>query len=400
MSAPQEGAQRFTPLLPSAPEVFQQVGFSGTEFPETHHLMRALPLEAVAPGGVLGVWSLQCPGQFRLLATGKRRLLPSEQEMEVDTPFDIASVTKVMATASLVAQLVERRWVRWDSPVKRYLSDFPYSDITLADLLSHTAGLPAWSPLWQTLRESLRVNQGDEIFRLPISLRQAEMRRLVLNIPREAPTGERAVYSDISFLLLGYALEEICSAPLDEAVQSLVWNPMGLKGASFRRVNQSVEEARAEAFAATENCPWRGGVIQGQVHDDNCWSMGGVAGHAGVFARAEDVLRFGVEWLTRMFSTHTRSEAWSRVSRPSGCSRTLGWDTPSGEQPAAGQILSPLSVGHLGFTGTSLWIDPVRGWVITLLTNRVHLGRENIKIREFRNRLHTVLARELLALEK
>jgi CubicO group peptidase (beta-lactamase class C family) len=390
----------FFPLLNTFPPALSGQGLPTDLFPETTHLMTALVEEGVAPGGVLGVWTQQEPSVYYTTAVGHRRLQPSLQPMQVDTVFDIASVSKIFATATLAAQLVERGWIRWDSPLKRYLPDYPYSDIKLGDLLSHTAGLPAWAPLWQSLREKLGASEGDAIHRLPILQRQNEMRKQVLAIPREVGRGERVTYSDISFLLLGYALEEACGMRLDEAVKRMVWEPMGITGAYYRQIDQSVEEARNEQVAATENCPWRGGVIQGQVHDDNCWSMGGVAGHAGVFARAEDLLRFGVQWLTRYFSVETRRAAWSPVSTPVGATRTLGWDMPSGDMPSTGSIFSRASVGHLGFTGTSLWIDPRQGWVVTLLTNRVHLGRQNIQIREFRNRLHTTLGKELVALKK
>jgi CubicO group peptidase (beta-lactamase class C family) len=345
---------------------------------------------------VLGLWQVAQPDIIRLHAEGVRRVHPSPQPLETDTVFDLASVTKVFATATLASALVERGWLQWETSLSSLLVGYPHRDITLKHLLSHTAGLPSWAPLWQMLRERLGVAEGDAICRLPYEVRQSEMRNIVRAITPEARPGEGMVYSDICFLLLGFALEEATQMPLDRAVRSLVWDPMGLEGAFFRRTTGAVEESRMNEVAATENCSWRGGVLQGQVHDDNCWSMGGVGGHAGAFARAEDLLRFGVRWLSGQYSDPVRQLSWSKVLKPAGCTRTLGRDTPSGEETSAGRVMSGATIGHIGYTGTSLWIDPLRGWVVTLLTNRVHFGRENIKIRGLRHRLHTALGEELL----
>lgn len=182
---------------------------------------------------------------------------------------------------------------------------------------------------------------------------------------------------------------------LDRAVEDLVWRPMGVKGAYYRKVDRSPLEGREERVAATENCPWRGAVIQGQVHDDNCWAMGGVAGHAGAFGTVMDVLRFASRWCTGFFVAETVSRAWTRVVAPTGCSRTLGWDTPSGESPSVGRLFSQRSVGHLGFTGTSLWIDPDAELAVTLLSNRVHPSRDNIAIRAFRPKIHEAIRADL-----
>lgn len=340
---------------------------------------------AVAPGMIAGVWQARSPGLIEVFETGLRRKTPSEQPLSVATPFDLASLTKVMATTALAAVLVDRRWIRFETPLRAILPACPSDDIEIRHLLSHTAGFIAWRPFW----EKLRVKAGaTPLFQVPIEERQRWMRAEVMSVTPEAGPGERAVYSDLSFLLLGFALEEVTQMPLDLAVRKFVWEPMGLSGAFFRRVRCSVEEGRMESVAATEDCPWRGGVLQGQVHDDNCWSMGGYAGHAGAFGTIEDVLRFARALANGFISGKVMSQVWSRVSQPPGCERTLGWDTPSGPDSSAGHLFSARTVGHLGFTGTSLWIDLEKGVAVSLLTNRVHPSRENQKIRAFRPRFH------------
>jgi CubicO group peptidase (beta-lactamase class C family) len=225
------------------------------------------------------------------------------------------------------------------------------------------------------------------------------MRELVLAARPEVPPDTRTVYSDLSFLILGFVLEEILQLPLDEAVQRFVWKPMRLK-AFFKRTDRSIDLGRLPDVAATENSQWRGGVLQGQVHDDNCWAMGGYGGHAGAFGTVEDVLRFARALAAGFLSPTTLKAQWTRVPQPPGCERTLGWDTPSqqGGEPSASTAFSPLSVGHLGFTGTSLWIDPPAGVAVALLTNRVHPSRENILIRGFRPRFHQLIRQNFLSI--
>lgn len=353
------------------------------------------------PGGVIGVWDASMPDRIRVAAAGKRRIHPRELpalEMVPETVFDLASLTKVMGTATLAATLVDRRWIAWDTPLAAILPQAARRPgatrgelIEVRHLLSHTAGYVAWEPLWERMRERFA---GRELFRVSVAERQRAMRERVLAIAPEVRPGERAVYSDISFLLLGFALEEVTGMPLDGAVRRFVWDPMGLETAYYRHVTSDVASARRDEVAATEDCPWRGGVLQGQVHDDNCWSMGGYAGHAGAFGTVRDVLQFAraiYPGVGDFLSREALRAAWTRAPAPADCSRTLGWDTPSGDQPSAGPYCSSQTVGHLGFTGTSLWIDPERGRAVTILTNRVHPTRENNAIRELRRDLGALL---------
>lgn len=353
------------------------------EYPKTFKVLKKGIADRVAPGFVAGVWRKDDPEQFHLMAVGQRRWLPSPQPMLVDTLFDLASVTKVFATATLAALLVERKWLNWETPVSALLPHFSWKDIRLKHLLSHTAGFPAWIPFWKQLEQEFKqLSPRSPLYQIPICERQKKMRELVIQISPESSPGQKTLYSDISFLLLGFALEEAVSMPLDLAVEEWVWRPMDLQSAFFRRVDQSVERGYLEQVAATELCPWRGKILQGQVHDENCWSMGGYAGHAGAFATAADLLRFSKKLMSGFLSPDTMKMAWSREG---------GWDVPSGSQPAVGQYFSHRSVGHLGFTGTSLWIDLNAGLAVVLLSNRVHPSRENMKLKSLRPQFHDAI---------
>lgn len=355
--------------------------------------------EGVAPGMVAGVYSLVQEDCYELFAHGRRRLalqgLPA-QPMELDTIFDLASVSKVIATATLIATLVDRGLLQYDDPVRKFIPEFTIPHATIEELLAHTAGLPAWAPLFESVRSHFGTQ---DIATVPIRDRQRLMRKLVLGIGPDRARNVQAIYSDLTFLTLGFIVEEVLALPFDHAVKRHLWEPMGLtvgeKGLHYKRIERAASMTRDARYAATEACPWRKTILQGQVHDDNCYSMGGYSGHAGVFGHVTDVLDFSKKLLHGFLTPKTLARMWTRVPRPAGCERTPGWDTPSGEMPAFGSFFSRSSVGHLGFTGTSLWIDPARGLAITLLTNRVHPSRDHTAIRAFRNRFHNALAQDL-----
>lgn len=376
------------------------------DFPRTVRLAESavseLPGQGVTPGLVGGVWLRSHPDRIYALARGYRRLVPSVQPISVDTVFDVASLTKVMGTAALAATLVDRGWLRWDTPVAAFFPGYHSPAIHIGHLLAHTSGLPALFPYWERLRE---LHSGVPIESVPVRIRQRQARELTLSVRPEAALGERAVYSDVGYILAGFMLEELTGMPLDKAVRELVWDPMRLYGPHFRHVTSDPERGRDESVAATEDSEWRGGVLQGQVHDDNCWAMGGYAGHAGVFAPIRDVLFFARALVHGHFSPESTIRMWTRVTPPvgpEGCERTLGWDTPtvspSGPASSAGRYFSPRSIGHLGFTGTALWIDPDVPMAGALLTNRVHPSRANDRIRQLRPAFFDALREDLAEL--
>ncbi len=376
-------------------------GFS--EFPRARQVLEDGLTEKVFPGVVAGIWSRRDPDVFHFGWGGERRLALkgfSALPMERETVFDLASVTKVFGTAALAMVLVERGWIEWTTPVRTILPEFRHAEISLRELAAHTSGLPAWAPFFEKLRE---IFATDELERIEVEERQRVLRELVFSLDLDRRPGTEAIYSDVGFMVLGFCLEAVTGLPLDHAIERFVWRPMGLfaegvgTGPFFVRTVDPAFRVRREDVAATEDCPWRHSILQGQVHDDNCWASGGYAGHAGAFGTAENLLRFGKRLLEGFVARDVLREAWSPVGIPEGCTRTLGWDTPSGDAPAFGRRFSPRSVGHVGFTGTSIWIDPVSEVVVTLLTNRVHPNRHPTAIRAFRGRFHDALAEDFFA---
>lgn len=367
--------------------------FTSSEFPKTYAVINQALDRKLFPGVVIGLWQAQSPESVFLQAWGYRREVPSALPMFIDTSFDLASLTKVLATAALTARLVDRGWISWDTPVSSIFPEFLSREVRIRHLLSHTAGLAAWKPFWQDIRTQFSPTLLPQI---PIEIRQAAMRQLILSQVPDHPVGSQAVYSDLSFLLLGFVLEEITQLPLDQAVARWIWKPMGVEGLSFHRVIGSAEDQRLSQVAATEACSWRGGVLQGQVHDDNCWAMGGYGGHAGVFGDAFSILQFVSQMWSGFFSQDTLSAFFTRVAQPKDSTRTLGWDTPSSQASSAGKYFSKYSVGHLGFTGTSLWIDLEAKLSITVLTNRVHPCRDRSELKVFRPLIHDALREDLV----
>jgi len=214
--------------------------------------------------------------------------------------------------------------------------------------------------------------------------------------PEQAP-GTKAVYSDLGFILLGELVELTTHQTLMDFLRTRLYRPLGLQYLDFvdltRKRRERLEPA-PDAVAPTEKCPWRGKILCGEVHDDNCWAMGGVAGHSGLFGNAACV-----HALLLMLRACSRGEAgplpaslvremWRRDGTVPGSVWALGWDMPSPTGSSAGSIISRNAVGHLGFTGTSMWLDPERDCHVILLTNRVHPSRKNEGIKDIRPQLH------------
>lgn len=275
--------------------------------------------------------------------------------VNTDTLFDLASLTKVIATTTMAMVLYERGALDLDTPVVQIVPELRGTDkrrmeITLRMLLAHSSGLPAYEKLF------LRAHTKDALL------------AAVFDMPLAADPGMQAVYSDIGFILLGVALERIAGEPLDRFAQREIFGPCGMARTTF---NPPIA-MRGTIPPTVDDKIFRHRVVQGEVNDENASVMGGVAPQAGVFSTAADVALFAHNLLNAM-ALRVRHETVSLFTRretaPARTSRALGWDTPS-PPSQAGQYFSQNSFGHLGYTGTSLWVDADRGISITLLTNR------------------------------
>jgi serine-type D-Ala-D-Ala carboxypeptidase len=324
-------------------------------------------------------------------AVGAAALLPSARRMTVDTVFDLASLTKPIATTTALMLLVEAGKVGLDAPVSAYLDAFrrPDSDSpTLRQLLSHCSGLPAWRPYYQGIDSSW-----------PQPDRRRAVYAAVHREPLIANPGTIVQYSDAGFILLGELVETVTDMSLDEFCRQKIFAELSVEGLGFRNLTR--RPPTGMPLASTENCRWRGRVLAGEVHDENAWIMGGVAGHAGLFATARQVWRFaqsllkGLQGQAWLVSTATLRTFTTRQGIPKESTWALGWDTPTLGKSSTGQYFSPTAIGHLGFTGTSLWIDPAQQVIVVLLTNRVHPSRQREGIRGFRPLIHDAVMRAL-----
>ncbi len=296
------------------------------------------------------------------------------------TIFDIASVTKVVATTSMAMILYERGLLDLEAPVVGVLPGFASDDprrneVSFRMLLTHSSGLPAYEKLF--LRASTRKMLLDEAFKVLL----------------KSSPGTHAEYSDIGFILLGVALERIAGEGLDTFVQREVFGPLGMVHTTF---NPPVHSRHLIPPTAHDQS-FRKRIIQGEVQDENASVPGGVAGHAGLFSTAEDVATFAQCMLNGgapILRPETVTLFTRRESSPPGTSRALGWDTPSAPSQS-GKYFSAASFGHLGYTGTSLWIDPERQLSVTFLTNRTWPDCANQAIKIIRPRFHDAVVEAL-----
>lgn len=296
------------------------------------------------------------------------------------TIYDLASVSKVVATTAMAMMLAERGKLSIETPVSEFLPDFVGDDprraqVTVEMLLAHSSGLPAYVKFYEH------------------SVTRAEVVKAATTTPLENPPLAKAEYSDVGFILLGKILAEIAAEPLDRFCAREVFEPLGMAGARY-----APPPEWSTQIPPTENdLTFRRRIIQGEVHDENCSVMGGVAGHAGVFASAMDVASFAHCLLAGgapILKPETVARFTHRQDRPLGTSRALGWDTPS-TPSQSGTLFSSRSFGHLGFTGTSLWCDPGRRLSVTLLTNRTWAGRESQEIKRVRPAFHDAILQSI-----
>jgi CubicO group peptidase (beta-lactamase class C family) len=296
---------------------------------------------------------------------------------QATTVFDLASLTKVIATTSLVMQQVRAGTLQIDTPVQPWLpewNDAAYTEVTWGHLLDHSSGLPAHLRDWEQAHDA------------------ASLRTTLLKVPLERPVGASSVYSDTGFMVLGCALERLVGASLDRQ-----WDQLWSRNLPW--LGYTPPRDTWDAIAPTEQDPWRGRVLQGEVHDERAAVMGGVAPHAGLFGAVDAVGLFASTVLQSFQSETwladpTLMRAFAAKRGVAGSSRALGWDTML-PTSSCGTRLSPSAIGHTGFTGTSLWIDWERDLYVVILTNRVHPTRTNERFVPMRARIHDAVVVDL-----
>ncbi len=312
--------------------------------------------------------------------------------------YDLASLTKILFTTTSFMCLYDEKRFRLNDPVSRWVPWFPESHpARLKDLLTHSAGLTWWYPFYKTLAPTTaKVKSPEEAW----EIFQSVLKRKVLADLGKNPVTwpvEKSIYSDLDYFLLGVALESITGSTLYTAWANLR-DRLELNGLDFNRCNKP-KYARS-SYAPTEKDKWRGKTLQGEVHDENTWALKGVAPHAGLFGRIDDVSGYGLLMRAAMRghgssifpSAKTVSRFTKRsVPRARG-DWAIGYVMPSKSGSTAGPMFSLKSVGHTGFTGTSLWYDPARDLLVTVLSNRVHPTRENTAFQKLRPQIHTWIA--------
>lgn len=333
---------------------------------------KAFPGAATAITHTGKVVALKALGRFTYDATSP--------PVETESIFDLASLTKVVATTTMAMILYERGLLDLEMPVVGILPEFRSEDprrdaITFHQLLAHSSGLPAYERLF------LRCKSKDDLLQEAFA------------VPLKHNPGTRAEYSDVGFIVLGVALERIAGEAIDRFCQREIFGPLGMFHTSYNPPNSSQFKIPPTA----DDKAFRKRIIQGEVQDENASVMGGIGPHAGLFASASDVARFAHAMLNGgapILRTETLSFFTRREHSPAETSRALGWDTPSSPSQS-GKYFSPASYGHLGYTGTSLWVDPERQVSVTLLTNRTWPDCENQAIKDVRPAFHDAVMEAL-----
>jgi len=315
-----------------------------------------------------------------LAAVGSMSYDAGAAPMPADAVFDLASLTKVIATTTVAMRAAEEGRLRLDYPVQAYAPEFagPGKDaITVRDLLLHISGLPAYVRFYADYEPA---RSGPET--------RADILRRIMETELEAPRGERYAYSDLGIILLGEILDRALGETYEQYAVREIFEPLGMS-----RTRWNPPPGWLAMIPPTEEDPWRGRIVHGEVHDENAAAMGGVSTHAGLFSTAGDLSIFAQMYLNggsydhrRILGRPTISQWTRKQNEPEGSSRALGWDTAHPSQ--SWTMFSESAFGHTGFTGTSVWIDPERELFVILLTNRVHTSRENTQIREARIAFH------------
>jgi len=344
--------------------------------------------EGVFPGGVLLV---SCKGHILFHEAYGQADLYTGRSVTKNKVFDLASLTKPLATTLAVMKLEEQCKLHLGQAIGEIIDGFhnrSTAAITVRQLLDHTSGLADYRPYF----EQLRVLTEPE--------RRKQFRELLLREELVNPIGTQTLYSDIGFMILNWIVETVSGERLDRLVQNEIYAPYGIQDLFFVDLMRQKGHESSRQFAATENCPWRKKVITGEVHDDNAFTVGGIDGHAGLFGTADAVGRL-LTALQELFHGYredgilTAETVLRYLTRQKEGARVLGFDTPSPVDSSCGHYFSRKTVGHLGFTGTSFWMDLDQEVNVILLTNRIHPSRKNVRIREFRPIIHDIIMKNI-----
>lgn len=330
-------------------------------------------------------------------ALGQAVVNPYSISASLDTIYDLASLTKPLVTGMLCAQLIERGELTLDSAVAHYLPEFERTDrqmISVRQLLTHTAGLPAWRPLYI-------LSEGERDRALAV----------IANEALEYNPGSQVLYSDLGFITLGFLLERLTGKTLGELAQAEVVEPLKLQHTFFNpemsmqtgiaacETGNAYERGAVRASGAADYAAWREHVIWGEVHDGNAYFLGGAAGHAGLFSTATETQRLATQFLagqSELLNLQTCKLFSTNMTEGLNEARSISWQLASTPESAAGLSLPPDSFGHSGFTGTSCWIDPHHERIFILLTNRTHArSLPFININSIRREFHSLASAAL-----
>ncbi len=352
--------------------------------------------EGVFPGAAAAVsWGSISGRQTSFAVAGiKDNRFPNEK-VSTATFFDLASLSKALSTTLILFSLINEKQISLDTPLSEFFKDsiqLPHEkeNIPLSLLLSHSSGFIGYKEYFKEFAAAsfpeMKTRYKDKLL------------EQIIREPLAGRPGIECIYSDLGFMVLGHIIEKITGKGIESNFKERIAVPLGIEKEVFYL---SEEKPDLKEFAATEGCAWRGRIIRSEVHDEHCWLMNGIAGHAGLFGSIGGVHHLCEaimnQWLTDRegylysWSAMLKQGLQRQYPNQSWC---LGFDSPSAGS-SSGNYFCKQSIGHLGYAGTSFWIDPQKELVIVLLTNRVHPDRENIKIRKFRPFFHDTIVETL-----
>lgn len=321
---------------------------------------------------------------------GKKGRKKNDSEVDSNTFFDVASLTKPLVTLLAVLYLLKAKKVNLDDDLQKLLAEEKIAPdkqgIRLSHLLSHTSGLPSHRPFFNNLRKIKGL------------LSQKALLKLILREKLENAPGAKYIYSDLDYMLLGIVIERICKKNIAQLWREKITDPVGISE-KFYFYNDK-EQFKSNDFVETGKCFWSGRNLKGIVHDDNCRALGRIAGHAGLFSTLDGIMDL-CEIIADVESGKAKHPAIQRedllllTSKKEMENWAWGFDVVSGNNPSSGYYFSERTIGHLGFTGTSFWIDLEKGVVVVMLTNRVIYGEDTKKIKEMRPLIHNQIMKAM-----